>query len=104
MKTIFSDITTGELFRFVYSEDLLWQGTNNGDDTGQYQGRQAIKVGAALILAGRELSAGVTELSDEDAKDLFFDVIRSIDKRSTGSGNSGFSVEYFSNHWKMMHN
>ena len=65
-----------EIFEAIYSEDLTWKGTANGDTAIKHQGRKLKQLALVLMLAGEEMSREECFLSEAQRKKLFYDFIR----------------------------
>lgn len=101
----FSKMSNDELLAIIENDENDWQGTENGDSTERYQGRQCFVYAAALILFGREMDSGKAILTTEQAADIFFNQMRYLLNQGYidgESGNSRFCVEVLLNRWKLM--
>lgn len=101
----FSKMSNDELLAIIKNEENDWQGTQNGDSTERYQGRQCFVYAAALILFGREMESGEAILTTEQAADIFFNQMRYLLNQGYidgESGNSRFCVEVLLNRWKLI--
>lgn len=101
----FSKMSNDELLSIIKNDENDWQGTQNGDSTERYQGRQCFVYAAALILFGREMESGEAILTTEQAADIFFNQMRYLLNQGYidgESGNSRFCVEVLLNRWKLM--
>lgn len=101
----FSKMSNNELLAIIENEENDWQGTDNGDTTERYQGRQCFVYAAALILLGREMETGDAILTTEQAANIFFNQMRYLLNQGYidgESGNSRFCVEVLLNLWKIM--
>lgn len=100
----FLKVSNSELIEIIKNQDNDWQGTQNGDTTERYQGRQCYVYAAALILFGREMESGTAILTTEQAADIFFNIGRNLLDTSQvegESGNSRFCPETMLNLWKV---
>lgn len=99
----FSKMSDQELLEIIENPGNDWNGTENGDSTEHYQGRQCFVYAAALILFGRELETGKAILTTDQAAGIFFNIARKLlDTNSIDgeSGNSRFCPETMLNLWK----
>jgi len=100
----FSAMSNEALLQIIENDENDWQGTDNGDSTERYQGRQCFVHAAALILIGREMDSGEPLLTTEQAASIFFNQLRHLLKQGYidgESGNSRFCVEVLLNRWKL---
>lgn len=93
-----------DLLDIIKNAENDWNGTDNGDSTERYQGRQCFVYAATLILLGRELKTGKAILTTDQAADIFFNIARNLLDTSSiegESGNSRFCPETMLNLWKV---
>lgn len=97
-------VSNEELLSVVNDKDrYFWGGYDHGDTIAKYQAKLAERYAAALLLLSREMLTGAAIMSQEDAKNVFFDILRYHDARliEGESGTSRFLPDVLLNHWKI---
>jgi len=102
--TALEKVSNEELLSVVNEKDrCLWGGHDHGDTVAKYQARLAERYASALLLLSREMLTEDALMSQEDAKTVFFDILRYHDAIliEGESGTSRFLPDVLLNHWKI---